>query len=1022
MTGNDEVGRAPRSFKHKRSTSTLKNTSEKKTKPKTMQKQQIGTFNCQGLVTSKMKQRMLADDFEKYKMTALAVQETHLKGYGVLTLRSTTNKEYLLYYSGHKTKSENGVGIILPSTKKVTFTPINDRLCQITTKINNKQTLHIISAYAPTSEHSEKHPEVREQFYTDLESVVRKQKSRHITMVAGDFNAKTGSAKNDKIYHLTIGKYGKGIVNQNGYQLLNFAKANSMKITNTFYKHKSSHISTWEAPERKNAHIDRNSNTTRKNRYRNQIDYILIKRNRGITINDSRSYGGMMTTFDHKLVMVKCIFKWPYTVKPKTTPKINLKNLQNQEIKDCYTTEISSNLSQYQQPKDNQERWTQIVESLTKAATKVLGTVKNYKQHNDPEILVLSEKQKNIKLQIDSNSAVDNSQLKIQRNKILTRIHRIIKDLENKRIEQQLQEIEITKDDSTRMFQAIKHMQRCKPKAKLLIKTKEGNLTAEENDQAELIAQHFKNQFFKYETNTIEITPLPMSVPFTCDEIQRAVKTLKNNKSAGIDGIKAEMLKNAPELVFETISKILNETARSGEHPKEITEGVITALQKPGKPKGPIENLRPITLLSMLRKILAIRMRNRIIDRLDQEIPTSQAAYRTGRSTTEHVFATKIMAEKAITSTTEKIYLLMLDMSKAFDTVNRTILLNDLSKTIEKDELHMISIMLNTELRVRCGSSLSEAFETDTGVPQGDSLSANQFTYYLAKALKIDNKHHNDHDYTSYTQALAKQISTEHNYTRSICNTIDINQEYADDISIITTNPNTIKYSKQHLPTLLSLRNLQINHTKTEEFVIERNGCDKWRKCKLLGSLLDTNSDVKRRKGLAIAAINNMKSLFYGKISLNIKIRAFSCYVESIFLYNSELWSLTTSIENSIDSFHRRLLRTACLNIKWPRKMKNEEVYNITKAVQWSSKIRKRQLSWFGHLMRLPDDTPAKISLNYSLHHVSSKPRGRQLTNWISMMKTRLILYGTTWEKACALALDRKEWNHFINSHCESMK
>lgn len=42
--------------------------------------------------------------------------------------------------------------------------------------------------------------------------------------------------------------------------------------------------------------------------------------------------------------------------------------------------------------------------------------------------------------------------------------------------------------------------------------------------------------------------------------------------------------------------------ARTGEHPNEISQKVITGIQNPGKPKGPIENLRPITLLSMLRK------------------------------------------------------------------------------------------------------------------------------------------------------------------------------------------------------------------------------------------------------------------------------------------------------------------------------------------------------------------------------------------------------------------------------------
>ena len=61
-------------------------------------------------------------------------------------------------------------------------------------------------------------------------------------------------------------------------------------------------------------------------------------------------------------------------------------------------------------------------------------------------------------------------------------------------------------------------------------------------------------------------------------------------------------------------------------------------------------------------------------------IPIAQSAYQSGRSTTEQVFAIKMLAEKAITSSTYNIYLLLLDMSKAFDTVCRNKLLSDLQE------------------------------------------------------------------------------------------------------------------------------------------------------------------------------------------------------------------------------------------------------------------------------------------------------------------------------------------------------
>ena len=188
----------------------------------------------------------------------------------------------------------------------------------------------------------------------------------------------------------------------------------------------------------------------------------------------------------------------------------------------------------------------------------------------------------------------------------------------------------------------------------------------------------------------------------------------------------------------------------------------MTAIQKPGKTKGPVTNLR---LLSMLRNFLASCMKQKIIDRLDREVP-SQAAYRAGRSTTEYVFATKILAEKVITSK------------------ECTIFLNGSRRPIEdnKYELHVISIsMLQVELSVRCGNSCSEFFKQIPLVPQGDGPSANQFTFYL-NTLK--NTKHNEHDYPiPKTVNPATQVMSEHCYTKPINDEVNIDQEYADVIN-----------------------------------------------------------------------------------------------------------------------------------------------------------------------------------------------------------------------------------------------
>ena len=94
-----------------------------------------------------------------------------------------------------------------------------------------------------------------------------------------------------------------------------------------------------------------------------------------------------------------------------------------------------------------------------------------------------------------------------------------------------------------------------------------------------------------------------------------AVKALKNGKSAGIGNLDAELIECSPDVVCENISEIFNQSAETGQYPSEIKERVLIPLPKPGRKTGPAENLRPIILLSILRKYLAICMLRRCLDK-----------------------------------------------------------------------------------------------------------------------------------------------------------------------------------------------------------------------------------------------------------------------------------------------------------------------------------------------------------------------------------------------------------------------
>ena len=274
------------------------------------------------------------------------------------------------------------------------------------------------------------------------------------------------------------------------------------------------------------------------------------------------------------------------------------------------------------------------------------------------------------------------------------------------------------------------------------IQTESGLITNDETQQSNIIANFFKKMFLKKADQYPNIEPTKMQEPFGKEEVTEAVKNMRNGTSPGVDDIRIELVKYAPDEIHEQIANIYNCVAETGKHPLELTHGLIAPLQKPGKKRGPPENLRPITLLSILRKILSVILMKKFRSRMKMRIPLNQAAYQSGRSTTEHTFAMKVAAEKTITSKTEELHVLLLDMSKAFDSINRKKLMQDFEEFLTKDELHLIQIMLKVNLQVKIKNVKSEPFETDTGAPQGDAKSAVEFILYLANSVrKLTHRH-----------------------------------------------------------------------------------------------------------------------------------------------------------------------------------------------------------------------------------------------------------------------------------------
>ena len=731
------------------------------------------------------------------------------------------------------------------------------------------------------------------------------------------------------------------------------------------------HRSTWESP--KNRSSDKP--------IFNQIDYILVDNKNKRNIVDSRSYAGFVTDSDHKVVICKIEIKQYYkdlSKKKQNRSKINIENFKNSELVENYKLNIERNIVE-----DEKEiTWKDLSEKIKNAGASEIGINNSGKQNSkngNDLIKSLSDKQKKLKLEIYSaKNKTKKRKLQKERNQIMKQIQKELKIMKEAKELNEIEELNKSKDDSTKMFKIMSKIYKGQPKEKIYLNDKEQKII-DENYVTNKITDHFKSLFNTgNSTDTDEIKPVEMVKPFTKEEVISAVNKLKINKSPGPDNITAEELKNCPDIVFQKIADIFNKVATEGDFVKEINEGLLIPLQKPGKPKGELDSLRPVILLNTLRKILCIIMFSRIFYRVDQEIPVSQAAYRPGRSTTENVCCLKFLIDKAITDKITEVEIMLLDMSKAFDNVDRYLLLEDLKSILEPDELHILKVLIyNVKLCVRNGDTVGEEFFTDIGVPQGDCLSPILFTLYLAKTLKSSNKQNNenkccDHSYAKDSNEAKNAFAQEKE------SGITIDQQFADDVSWATTSGNKTKQIEIEAEEKLSKRNLKINKTKTENFKISGSKDDNnsWKKCKYLGTMLDTEEDIDNRKKLALFVFNKYKTkLTNKKLSLEVRLRLFNSYVKPIFLYNSELWTVTKNIEHEIDVFHRKLLRYV-LKIYYPYTISNNELYTRTKEIEWSILIKQKRFKWTGHMLRLPETTPVRLALTESLK-ISKKKAGQ---------------------------------------------
>ena len=235
-------------------------------------------------------------------------------------------------------------------------------------------------------------------------------------------------------------------------------------------------------------------------------------------------------------------------------------------------------------------------------------------------------------------------------------------------------------------------------------------------------------------SGTIERDPTTwMNREFSSNEIKSVLKTLKNGKAYGWDQIPNEALKNLPDCMVDKITLLFNKIMSSGRIPKGWNRGRVTLVHKRG-PREILGNYRPITVLVSLSALYSKVLNERLImvTETHKLLGEIQNGFRKGRCAADNNFVLDTILWKS-RAKGKPVHMSFIDITKAYDTVNRDILWKKLSSLgITGDFLRSLQALYSND-SVDCvvnGLTTRPVF-LRRGLRQGCALSPLLFALYI---------------------------------------------------------------------------------------------------------------------------------------------------------------------------------------------------------------------------------------------------------------------------------------------------
>ena len=240
-----------------------------------------------------------------------------------------------------------------------------------------------------------------------------------------------------------------------------------------------------------------------------------------------------------------------------------------------------------------------------------------------------------------------------------------------------------------------------------------------DNDHSKFMKEKQNQSMYMHKTNSNEIINL--------------INKLDTKKASGHDEFSAKFLKLCKPYISEQLSEIFNHSITNGVFPDLLKIARVTPIFKKGD-KHEISNYRPISVLSLINKLF-----EKIIHKRLYKYPTKcniiyqyQFGFREGHSTVQALTEITDRIKNAIDNKMLTCGI-MIDLTKAFDTVNHNILLKKLYNYGLRGNVYKLfkSYLTNRKQYVKIKNENSDLKSISCGVPQGSVLGPLLFIIYI---------------------------------------------------------------------------------------------------------------------------------------------------------------------------------------------------------------------------------------------------------------------------------------------------